>query len=125
MDWPIDKTTQIAARQFHLLINADAPCAQYGGRRCDPARWRNVLPRGDPFAAPHPDVLPDSPEMIISDFAAGQYLQALARTVSWGAMWRRRNNIYLDHDFAHLRKVLANCVVQLRKNDRFITHEAC
>ena len=115
MDWPIDKTTQTAARKFVPIINADAPGAQFVGRRCDPARWKNVLPSDEAFGVPPPDILPDSPEMIISDFAAEKYLQALARTISWGAMWRRRNDIYRDHGLEHIRNVLACCAQSIRQ----------
>ena len=108
MDWPIDQTTQMAARKFVPIINAGAPSTQFGGRRCDPARWRNVLPPGEAFAA-RPRVFPDAPDMIISDFAAGHYLQALARTISWGAMWRTKNYIYRDHGFERVYHGLDCC----------------
>lgn len=109
MNWLIDEMTQAAARKFPLHFHADHPFPQYGGKDCQPGRWRNVLLPQEVFAAPPAGLFPDSPTMIISDFAGEQYLQALARTISWGAMWRTRNNIYRNHELQRIREALTCC----------------
>jgi hypothetical protein len=70
-----------------------------GKKMCESSWVKHILKNSFPSVCRHkdqPGCLSYSPESIISCFKDGNYLEALALVVRWGAMTRTKNSIYRE-----------------------------
>ena len=110
MNWKIDRRTQLAAAAHPLARIGGSPIAQFSGRPFNPKRWnRRVIQPNWPEGE-----LGSSPEQIVAQFRDEEYLQALARVVSWGTMWRRSRAIWGDRELATIEDTLRHCARSIR-----------
>jgi hypothetical protein len=113
MIWQTDGATQIAAQKFPIPIHSGTPLPQEPGISFYPSTWRQHLRANDSFLPPLHSC---NPSEIIAEFAAGHYLQGLARTISWGTMTRTKGRyIYRQHQLQHIHNVVDQCAHSIQQ----------
>jgi hypothetical protein len=108
MEWPLDKRTEAAARNFPLRISAQQPVPQDLGRKFVHDNWAKHLRPQDTFLSKPSKDGRSTPDRIIEEFRAGHYLPALVLIVSWGTMWRTNRGIY-QHSLQEIHEKLEQC----------------
>lgn len=112
MIWQTDPATLAAAQSFPIPIHSATPLAQDQGGGFYPRTWQQRLRPGDNFLSPQYSCKPTD---IIAEFQAGNYLQGLARTISWGGMARTANlYIYRQHQLQHIYDILEQCAKSIQ-----------
>ena len=107
LKWPIDKQTRLTASAFPIRIYSAMPIPQVEGQNFKSQAWVSRLLQGDHF--PHA-CLHSDPAVILGEFEAGHYLQALALTISWGNMTRTTTRrIYHKCTATEILAALYNC----------------
>jgi hypothetical protein len=115
--WQIDPATRIAARNFPVHIHASSPHKQASAQKAfHPSSWQKHLRQGDQF--PPGPILGCRAALIIGEFRRAHYLQALALTIFWGTMQRRKNDIYRQHGLQHIYNRLDQCAQSIK-----LTHD--
>jgi hypothetical protein len=108
VNWSPDKDTLTAAQNFPIPIHATTPLPQQPATTIfNPASWRQQIRPGDSF--PPGASSYTTPAMIVTEFQAGHYLPALALTIHWGTMTRKKPEIYRNHLPQHIHNTLDQC----------------
>jgi hypothetical protein len=113
MMWHRDQRTEEMAGQFPFPIHQTEPAPQPLGVNFSPTNWNHRTLREDwP-----PGLLRSDPDQIVQLFGQERYLEALAMTVSWGAM-RRQAPIYGDRELPAIESALRRCAQSIQETDQ-------